>query len=104
MLIGRVIGHGHAVVKHRSLCGVKLLLVQPLQAPSADPLLAMDRIGAALGDRVLVSSDGESARAAVHDPCSPARWTIVGIVDGSSVTGMPAVPAARITARAGARP
>ncbi|MBM4059486.1 MAG: ethanolamine utilization protein EutN [Planctomycetes bacterium] len=102
MLIARVIGHGHAAVQHRSLRGTRLLLVEPLRAPSTDPVLAMDRIGAAVGDRVLVSSDGESARNAVGDPSSPLRWTVVGIVDAASVTGMPGPRARRTTA--GGRP
>ena len=89
MLIGRVIGHGTSEVKHRSLIGVKFALVQPLRAAATEPMLAMDRLGAAVGDLVLVSSDGKSARLAVGDERSPARWTIVSLVDAGSVTGLP---------------
>ena len=90
MFIGRVIGYGTSEVKHRSLTGVKFALVQPLRAASSDPMLAMDQLGAAVGDMVLVSSDGDSARRAVRDPNSPARWTIIGIVDGEEAgTGLP---------------
>ncbi len=81
MLVGRVVGHGTATVKHRSLRGAKLLLVQPLRSLTTEPVLALDRLGAAPGDRVLISSDGLGARQLVGDPTSPARWLVIGLVD-----------------------
>lgn len=84
MQIARVIGQAVATVKHPSLRGWKLLLVQPLHEgdkPDGDPLLAVDGAGAGPSDRVMISSDGASARALVGDRKSPARWTIIGICD-----------------------
>ena len=83
MQIGRVIGHAVATVKHPSMTGWKLLLVQPMHGdqPDGEPVLAVDAAGAGAGDRVLMSSDGASARALVHDRKSPVRWTVIGICD-----------------------
>lgn len=84
MQIARVIGQAVATVKHFSLRGWKLLLVQPLhegEKPDGDPLLAVDGAGAGPGNRVLISSDGASARALVNERKSPVRWTVIGICD-----------------------
>jgi ethanolamine utilization protein EutN len=81
MLLARVMGHGTSTVKHRSLVGAKLLLVQPLRSLTLEPVLALDRLHARPGDLVLISSDGLGAREMVNDETSPARWSVVGIVD-----------------------
>jgi ethanolamine utilization protein EutN len=81
MLLARVMGHGTSTVKHRSLVGAKLLLVQPLRSLTLEPVLALDRLHARAGDLVLISSDGLGAREMVDDETSPARWSVVGIVD-----------------------
>ncbi len=83
MLLGTVEGHATSTIKHCSLRGVKLVLVQPVRSMTAEPVLAVDRIGAAVGDVVMISSDGKGTREFVGDPTSPARWTIVGIVDNT---------------------
>ena len=83
MQIGRVIGHAVATVKHPSLMGWKLLLVQPMhgEKPDGEPILAVDAVGAGPQERVILSSDGASARAMVKDRKSPVRWTVIGICD-----------------------
>jgi ethanolamine utilization protein EutN len=45
------------------------------------PQVAIDAHGAAMHQRVIISSDGAAARKAVNDPKSPVRWMIIGIVD-----------------------
>jgi ethanolamine utilization protein EutN len=85
MQIGRVMGHGIATMKHPSLVGWRLLLVQLHSEdgkPDGEPLLAIDRLGAGVGDRVILSNDGASAREMVGDRKSPARWLVLGIPDG----------------------
>jgi ethanolamine utilization protein EutN len=82
MLLGRVCGHATATVKHPSLRGARLVLVQPLKSMTVEPVLALDRLSAALGDLVLISSDGQAAREMLSDQTSPARFSIVGLVDG----------------------
>ena len=85
MQIGRVIGHAISTVKHPSLTGWKLLLVQPLhgESPEGDPVLAIDAAGAGANELVMITSDGASARNLVKDRKSPARWSVIGIVDGA---------------------
>lgn len=81
MLLARACGHATTTVRHRSLRGAKLLLVQPLRSLTREPLLALDRLGAAPGALVLISSDGLAARTLLRDETSPARWSVVGLVD-----------------------
>ncbi len=89
MLLARAIGHATSTVKHRSLSGAKLLLVQPLRSLTLEPVLTLDRLGAAVGDLVLISSDGLFARETLHDSTSPARWSVVGIVDAADMSDTP---------------
>jgi microcompartment protein CcmK/EutM len=84
MQIARVVGRAVATVKHPSLQGWKLLLVQMLgtnDKPDGEPILAIDRLGAGAGDRVVVCNDGAGAREMVGTRNSPARWFVMGIED-----------------------
>ncbi len=84
MLFGVVEGNAISTIKHRSLHGWKLLVVQPLDItgePDGCPLLAIDMIGAGHGAKVVISNDGRGAREMVGDKSSPARWSVVGLVD-----------------------
>lgn len=84
MILARVEGSVVATRKHPSLDGWRLLICQPVNAdgqPHGAPQVAIDPHGAALHQSVIISSDGLAARALVGDDQSPARWTVVGIVD-----------------------
>jgi ethanolamine utilization protein EutN len=84
MQIGRVVGHAVATVKHPSMQGWRLLLVQLLTAnggEDGEPVLAIDLLGAGAADRVLVCNDGAEARALVKAKDSPVRWFVMGIQD-----------------------
>jgi len=84
MLLARVEGNVVATRKHRSLEGWRLLVCQPISGagqPEGSPQVAIDPQGAALHQRVVISSDGAATRKTVGDQHSPARWMIVGIVD-----------------------
>ena len=85
MLTGRVIGTATATVKHASMEGWKLLVVQPLLAdgrsPDGDPVLAVDRLGAGKGETVIVSSDGRGTRELLQSDTTPVRWSVIGIPD-----------------------
>lgn len=74
--------HGYATstVKHPSFEGWRLLIAVP-ESPDTAPQIVLDNLGAALGQRVLITSDGSEARAMVKNPKSPARWTVCGIID-----------------------
>ncbi len=74
-------GFATSTVKHSSLVGAKLAVVQPLRSLMAELVLAIDVLGAGRGDHVLISSDGKGARELIGDDTSPARWTVVGILD-----------------------
>ena len=85
MQLARVVGKAVATVKHPSIEGNKLLVVQPQMADGTstdgDPLLAIDAIGAGVGDVVIITSDGRSARALLQVDSTPVRWTIIGLKD-----------------------
>jgi microcompartment protein CcmK/EutM len=84
MYLARVEGNVTATRKHPSFEGWRLLVCQPVDAsgrPEGLPQIAIDAHGAGMHQRVLISSDGAAARSLVHDERSPARWTVVGIVD-----------------------
>ena len=88
MLLARVEGNVVATRKHPSLEGWRLLVCQPISQtgdPEGTPQIALDPHGAGLHQRVVISSDGASARQAVRDPKSPARWIILGIVDDEEI-------------------
>lgn len=87
MLLARVEGQAIATVKHPSLVGARLLIAQPERSLTREPVLVLDRLGAAPGDLVLISSDGKFAREIVDDEASPARWVVIGLVDHGAVGG-----------------
>jgi ethanolamine utilization protein EutN len=85
MQIGRVVGHATTTVKHASLKGWRLLLVQPLLASGkedGEPLLAIDRLGAGPEARVILTNDGAAVREEVGAKNSPIRWMVLGLCDG----------------------
>jgi ethanolamine utilization protein EutN len=85
MQLARVVGHAVSTVKHPSMTGWKLLVVQPLAADDkadGEPLLAIDSLGANSGARVMICNDGKGARELVGSPNSPVRWFVMGICDG----------------------
>ena len=84
MLVGLVEGNVVTHIRHRSMQGWKVLIVQPLGPdgqPDGDPLLAIDMLGAGHGTKVVISNDGKGAREMVGDTTSPVRWTVIGLVD-----------------------
>jgi ethanolamine utilization protein EutN len=84
MQIGRVAGHAVATVKHSSLLGWRLLVVQ-LQTPDGqtdgEPVLAVDKLGAGMGEQVILSNDGAGAREMIGVKISPVRWMVMGVCD-----------------------
>jgi ethanolamine utilization protein EutN len=73
-------GHVTSSVKHKSLDGWRLLIAMP-ESPDLAPQIVLDSLGAGIGQQVLISSDGSEARKMVGDERSPARWTVLGIID-----------------------
>jgi len=84
MQIGRVVGHATATVKHATLKGWRLLLVQTLLADGkedGEPLLAIDHLGAGAGALVILTNDGAAVRDLVGAKNSPIRWLVMGLQD-----------------------
>lgn len=73
-------GHITATVKHPSFHGARLLVAVP-ESDDVAPQVVIDNLGAAIGQRVLISSDGAEARKMLKDELSPARWSVLGIID-----------------------
>ena len=85
MLTAKVIGTATATVRHPSLAGCKLLVVQPLQrdgaTPDGEPQLAVDRLGAGVGEEVIITSDGKFVREMLKCDTTPVRWSVIGLKD-----------------------
>jgi ethanolamine utilization protein EutN len=73
-------GYATSTVKHPSLEGWRLLLAEP-DSPDLAPQIVLDNLGAGIGQRVMISSDGSEARRMVGSERSPARWSVLGIID-----------------------
>lgn len=85
MQLARILGTATATVKHPSLAGTRLLVVQPLMAdrtsPDGDPQLAIDTVAAGTGDTVVITSDGRLLRDVLKSDATPARWSTIALVD-----------------------
>ncbi len=84
MQLARVVGHAVSTVKHPSMHGWKLLVVQMLTPDGkedGEPILAIDNLGAGLDNTVIVTNDGAGARQLVNAKDSPVRWTVLGMCD-----------------------
>lgn len=90
MQIGEVVGTVVATQKNRKLEGAKLLLVQPLTLEGAHrgtALLAIDAVGAGVGERVLIVIEGKAAGDALGRKAAAVDAAIIGIVDALEHTG-----------------
>lgn len=82
-MIGTVV----ATRKDENLVGTKLMITQPLNMdlkPIGEPLIAVDTVGAGIGELVLYSK-GTAARIAARKMDSPIDVSIVGIIDEMDV-------------------
>jgi microcompartment protein CcmK/EutM len=84
MQICRVVGTVVSTKKNRKLDGAKLLLVQPLALdgePRGVALIAIDSVGAGVGERVLVVIEGKAAGDALGRKGAAVDAAVIGIVD-----------------------
>lgn len=84
MLIANVVGTVVSTQKNRKLEGAKLLLVQPVSLDGAargTALLAIDAVGAGIGERVLVVIEGKAAGDALGRKAAAVDAAVIGIVD-----------------------
>ena len=83
MQLARVIGDVVATVKDSNLVGLKLLVLQPL-SPDGDPtgrtLVAVDSVGAGVGEHVFFVR-GREAAFPFYPAEPPTDAAVIGIVD-----------------------
>jgi microcompartment protein CcmK/EutM len=83
MQLARVVGEVVATHKDGNLTGITLLVVQPLtpaREPAGRPLVAVDSVGAGVGELVFFVR-GKEASFPFHPVEPPVDAGIVGIVD-----------------------
>ncbi|MGZ0051623.1 EutN/CcmL family microcompartment protein [Brevibacillus gelatini] len=89
MFLGKVIGSVWATQKETGMENLKLMVVQPIDwrgKESGQTVIAADRIGAGIGEQVIVSR-GTPARILFTGSSVPIDAIIVGIVDSFEVPG-----------------
>lgn len=89
MLLGRVVGTVVATRKEPELEGLTLLLLRVCDVegnPTGAPVVAIDAVGAGVGEVVLYVS-GSSARQTVVTKDRPVDATVMAIVDQVAVDG-----------------
>lgn len=82
MIIGKVVGSVISTRKNENLVGNKFLIIEPIQsmAHGGDRLVAIDNVGAGIGEVVLVAT-GSAARIGCGMESAPIDAAIVGIID-----------------------
>lgn len=89
MIIGVVIGNVWATKKEDKLQGLKLMVVQridPADGARHESLVAADRVGAGIGEQVLVVTGSTARKALSLDDDIPMDAAIVGILDEIELT------------------
>jgi microcompartment protein CcmK/EutM len=84
VILARVTGSVTSADKDPELRDYKLLVVQPLaldDADEGDELIAVDRVDAGVGDKVLVVKEGNAARQITGRDRVPLQAVVVGVVD-----------------------
>ncbi|NLX62074.1 MAG: EutN/CcmL family microcompartment protein [Tissierellia bacterium] len=83
MKLGKVVGTVVATRKDEKLIGSKLMITQPLNMdlkPIGEPLIAVDTVGAGIGE-VIIYATGAASRNAARKHDAPIDAAIIGIVD-----------------------
>jgi microcompartment protein CcmK/EutM len=86
MILARVVGNVVATQKNINLLGKNLLIIQPVDTMGkayGSEVLAVDGVGAGIGDLVVAIAEGGSARQVTRaeSPLAPIDICIAGIVD-----------------------
>jgi ethanolamine utilization protein EutN len=90
MILARVTGTLFATRKNPRFEGKKILVVreeEPRGEPIGPTFLAVDRVDAGIGDRVIINKEGSSARLLFKDENLPLQAVIVAIVDSIELEG-----------------
>jgi microcompartment protein CcmK/EutM len=86
--LAQVIGEVVATMKDANLVGIKLLVLQPLAAtgePAGRTLVALDSVGAGVGERVFFVR-GREAAFPFYPAEPPTDASIIGIVDRTELS------------------
>jgi len=89
MIVGRVAGEITATIRHPFYGARKLLVVDRVDAngePTRGYVIAVDVVGAGVGETVLVLDEGNGARQVFASTDAPVRSVVVGIIDRIDVT------------------
>jgi ethanolamine utilization protein EutN len=81
--LARVLGEVVSIMKDPNLTGLKMLVLQPLAAsgePAGRTLVALDSVGAGVGENVFFVR-GREAAFPFYPAEPPADATVIGIVD-----------------------
>jgi microcompartment protein CcmK/EutM len=84
VILARVTGTVTSSDKDPELADYKLLVVQPLGLDleaEGEEMIAIDRVDAGVGDRVLVSREGNAARQVTGRERIPVQNVVIGVVD-----------------------
>ena len=86
MIFCRVVGNVVATQKKEDLVGSKLMIVQPIDnfgKDTGDEMIAIDCVGAGIGDMVIVIHEGWAARWCCRSKSryAPIETVIAGIID-----------------------
>jgi ethanolamine utilization protein EutN len=90
LFLARIDGWVTSTVKHASLSDWRLLIGQRIATDGSavgEPMVLIDPIGARLGSRVVVTSDGDLARQLLEDNRTPSRMVVLGLVDDVHLAG-----------------
>ncbi|MEM7164641.1 MAG: EutN/CcmL family microcompartment protein [Planctomycetota bacterium] len=85
MMLATVVGNLFATRKHPFFEGKSLLIVReqtPHGRAHGPTFLAVDRVSAGMGDRVLINKEGSGARLLFGGEEIPLQAVIVGVVEG----------------------
>jgi len=83
MFLARIEGTVVATAKHPTLGGCRFLVARRLEADGTaaeEPNVVVDWMGAACGETVMISTDGDIAREKLGNN-TPARMVVAGLVD-----------------------
>jgi ethanolamine utilization protein EutN len=93
MILGRVCGTVVSTIEHPFYDGKKQLIVRAVTPDGAFDgdryVVAVDLVGAGVGETVIVEDEGNSARQLLGAKDAPVRSVIVGIVDEVTDTSTP---------------
>jgi len=88
MILARITGSVVSTIHHPIIDGRKMLLAERLDEngkPTGGYLIALDTIGAGMGETVLILDEGSGARQVLGDNHAPIRSVVVAIVDAVEI-------------------